>query len=107
MTYALEKLGNLLKRLQISVGQRMRGDLEITTHPKAKGIEVTVRYVGADEWYTIVGSPIESNITGACPHPSFARELYECVVRHLTTPRKIVDGNEESTSLLGFSPIVG
>jgi hypothetical protein len=32
------------------------------------------------------------------------RELPERVVEHLTTPRKIVDGNEESTSLLGFSP---
>jgi hypothetical protein len=82
----------------------VRGDLEIATRPKAEGIEVTVRYVGADEWYTVDGSPIESNNTGDLS-PAELRELHKRVVRHLTTPGKIVDGNEESTSLLGFSPV--
>jgi hypothetical protein len=35
--------------------------------------------------------------------PSKFDELHEIVVRHLTTPGMVVDGNEQATSLLGFS----
>src|ERR671932_83709 len=34
------------------------------------------------------------------------RELHKRVVRYLTTPGKIIDDNEDSTSLLGFFPIL-
>ena len=82
------------------------GELEVTTHPRARGIEVTVRYAGADEWYTVEGSPIELNNADSLS-PSKLRKLHERVVRYLTTPGPIVEGNEQPVSLLGFSPIHG
>lgn len=78
------------------------GDLEIATLPKGEGvIEVAVRYAGADEWYTVEGSPIESGNAGG---PSELRDLHEHIVEHLTTPGSVVEGNEEPVSLEGFSP---
>ena len=82
------------------------GELEVATHPRARGIEVTVRYAGADEWYTVEGSPIGLGNDNSLS-PSKLRKLHERVVRHLTTPGPIVEGNEQSVSLLGFSPISG
>lgn len=79
------------------------GDLEITTRPRAGGVEVAVRYAGADEWYTVEGSPIKSNNAGGS-FPSELRGLHEQVVWHLATPGPTVDGNEEPISLLAFSP---
>ena len=77
------------------------GELEVATYPRAGGIiEVAVRYAGADEWYTVEGSPIAANDAGELSYS----ELHERVVKHLTTPRIIVEGNEESASLQGFSP---
>ena len=79
------------------------GDLEVATRPvEAEGIEVMVRYAGAEEWYTVEGSPIElDNASGLAP-PKLG-ELHESVVRQLTTPGVVVEGNEQATSLLGFS----
>jgi hypothetical protein len=37
------------------------GELELLTHPSEAadgGLEVLVRYVSAEEWYTISGSPV-------------------------------------------------
>jgi hypothetical protein len=37
------------------------GELELLTHPSEAadgGLEVLVRYVGAEEWYTVSGSPV-------------------------------------------------
>ena len=81
------------------------GDLEIAMLPNAEGvIKVAVRYGGADEWYSVEGSPIEpGNIGGA----SKLRELHERIVEHLTTPGPVVEGNEEPVSLEGSSPTVG
>lgn len=82
-------------------------DLELTTRPlAAEGIEVTVRYAGADEWYTVEGSPIQLGKTSGLPK-SELRELHERVVGHLTTPGMVEEGNEQATSLLGFSPVAG
>ena len=78
------------------------GELEVATLPlAAKDITVMVRYAGADEWYTVEGSPIELGKVSGLP-PSKPRELHERVVRHLTTPGKVVDGNEQATSLLSL-----
>ena len=83
------------------------GELEVATrHLAAEDITVTVRYAGADEWYTVEGSPIELGKASGLP-PSKPRELHERVVRRLTTPGKVVDGNEQATSLLGLSPADG
>jgi hypothetical protein len=79
------------------------GELEVAMRPlAAEGAEVTVRYAGAEEWYTVEGSPIELDNAGSLTPPKRA-ELHESVVRHLTTPGMVVEGNEQATSLLGFS----
>jgi hypothetical protein len=75
------------------------GDLEISTRLLDAGLlEVHVRYAGAEEWYTVTGSPVPLD------DRSFSADLHERVVEHLTTPGPVVDGNEEPRSLLGFSP---
>jgi hypothetical protein len=79
------------------------GDLEVATRPlAAEDIEVTVRYAGADEWYTVEGSPIQLGKTSGLPK-SKLRELHESIVGHLTTPGMVVEGNERATCLRGFS----
>jgi hypothetical protein len=79
------------------------GDLEVATRPlEAEGIEVTVRYAGTEEWYTVEGSPLKLDNANSLTPPKFG-QLHESVVRHLTTPGMVVDGNEQATSLLGFS----
>lgn len=83
------------------------GDLEVATRPlAAEYIEVTVRYAGAEEWYTVEGSPIQLGKISSLPK-SELRELHESVVGHLTTPGMVVESNEQATSLLGFSPVAG
>ncbi len=79
------------------------GDLEIATRSTETGIiEVVVRYAEANEWYAVEGSPIKP---GGSSGGSFELdELHERIVEHLTKPGKIVDGNEEPTSLMGFYP---
>ncbi len=78
------------------------GELEIATRPtNTEIIEVSVRYAGASEWYAVEGSPIEPSGDGGS---SELNELHERIVDHLTTPGPTVDGNEEPTSLMGFSP---
>ena len=78
------------------------GDLELATHLKESAVEVTVRYAGADEWYAVGGGPIELGKVGSLS-TLVPRELHERVTRHLTTPGRILDGNEEPVSLRGFS----
>ena len=76
------------------------GELEVATRPRSGTIEVAVRYAGADEWYAVEGSPIAVNNADELSYS----ELHEHIVRCLTTPGMAVKGNEEPTSLRGFSP---
>jgi hypothetical protein len=78
------------------------GDLELATYSRSDGVEVAVRYAEADEWYTVEGSPIERGKTGGLS-PTELHELHEHIVGHLTSSGAIVEGNEQPTSLLGFS----
>lgn len=75
------------------------GQLEISTRPRAGSLEVRVRYAGAEEWYTVEGSPADLEITGDLS-PS---ELHERVVEHLGRPGPVVTGNEQPASLRGLS----
>ncbi len=77
------------------------GDLEITTRPRTGGIEIAVRYAGADDWYTVEGSPIDPSNAGG---PLELRKLHERIVRQLTTPGRIIEGTGDPTSLRGFAP---
>lgn len=73
------------------------GELEIVTRLVAEGLRVSVRYAEADGWYAVAGSPV-------LPGDRFSpADLHERVVEHLTRPGETVDGNEEPTSLRGFS----
>ena len=74
------------------------GDLEIATRLDAEKLYVSVRYAGAEEWYTVTGSPVSLGERFSLT------DLHELVVSHLTSPRPVVDGNEEPVSLEEFSP---
>jgi hypothetical protein len=76
------------------------GNLEIATHLlDACGLlDVRVRYAGAEEWYTVAGSPV-------APGDSYpTADLHKRVVEYLSTPALVVGGNEEPTSLRRFPP---
>jgi hypothetical protein len=74
------------------------GDLEIATRLRNAGLlDVHARYAGAEEWYTVTGSPV------ALDDHSSTADMHGRVVEFLTTPGPVVDGNEEPKSLLGFS----
>lgn len=70
------------------------GELDLLCRPEADGLRVAVRYAGADEWYTVSGSPIR---IGGNPGDAPGR-----ILRHLSTPGPVVDGNEKAVSLEGF-----
>lgn len=67
------------------------GDLELLTRPgkNGGGLEALVRYAGAEEWYTVSGSPL-----GEQPGDGDRRAAHEAVLALLTTPGPTQDGNE-------------
>lgn len=71
------------------------GELELLCRPGASGLDVLVRYAGADEWYTVSGGPVR--VQGD-PDDTLGP-----VVRHLSTPGPVVDGNEKAVTLEGFA----
>lgn len=79
------------------------GDLEISTRAEVDALGVFVRYSGAEEWYTVEGSPI-SLADKAPPSPNELRELHQRVLDHLRSPGRVVDGNELPVSLEPFHP---
>ena len=73
------------------------GDLELLTRPsevRDSGLEVLVRYAGAEEWYTVTGSPVAA---GGEDH----RALHEAVLGRLTTSGLVAGGNEQPVDLRG------
>jgi hypothetical protein len=87
--------------MTVEVGA-VTGELEAVTRPKERTLEVLVRYAGAKEWYTVEGSPIVLENTAGLSSFKLC-ELHKRVVRHLTVPGAIVNGNEEPTSLREYS----
>ncbi len=67
------------------------GELEVCTKPGEGRVEVTIRYVGADEWYVVEGSPVEDR-----------EGCHERVVETLTTSGRKEGFNEEPVSVLGL-----
>lgn len=66
------------------------GDLELLTRPGENGgLEALVRYAGAEEWYTVTGSPL-ADPPGGKDHSA----SHETVLAMLTTPGPKQDGNE-------------
>ncbi len=70
------------------------GELELLCRSEAGGLRVEVRYAGADEWYTVSGSPV--GVQGE------QNETRDQVLERLTTPGPVVDGNEKPVTLDGF-----
>lgn len=79
------------------------GDLEISTRAGGDTLGVWVRYAGAEEWYTVEGSPISLS-KKAPPSPDDLRDLHQRVLGHLRNPGRVVDGNELPASLASFEP---
>jgi hypothetical protein len=77
------------------------GDLELATRAEGDALEVSVRYAGAEEWYTVEGSPIPLTDT-AHSSPDELYELHQQILAHLTRPGRVVDGNELPVSLESF-----
>jgi hypothetical protein len=73
------------------------GELELVTRLESQGADISVRYAGAEECYTVEGSPVCAGSGLSLP------ALHERIVAHLTTPGDIVNGNEEARSLRNFS----
>lgn len=73
------------------------GELELRTLPEAGLLDVRVRYAGAEEWYTVTGSPVP--LSG---EETDLGELHERVVARLTSPGPVEDENEEAASLRGI-----
>jgi hypothetical protein len=70
------------------------GDLELLTRPGEGGaLEALVRYAGAEEWYTVAGSPVGAG--GGEDH----RASHEAVLARLTTPGPVEGGNEQPVGL--------
>ncbi len=70
------------------------GELELLCRPEAEGVHVAVRYAGADEWYTVSGSPVQ--VRGD------ENETRDQLLERLTTPGPVVDGNEKPVTLDGL-----
>ena len=75
------------------------GDLELLTRPGEAGdggLEVLVRYAGAEDWYTVSGSPV-AKPAGGEDH----RAAHEAILERLTTHGPVEGGNELPVDLLG------
>ena len=76
----------------------LTGELELLTRPSEAGegrLEALVRYAGAEEWYTVSGSPVGEGGKERCsPH--------EAALARLTTPGPLEDGNELPVDLRGW-----
>lgn len=59
------------------------GELELETRIESEGLDVMVRYAGAEEWYTVVGSPMGSPVEVTGP----AGEPPHCIGRYWNASR--------------------
>jgi hypothetical protein len=75
------------------------GELELLTRATPDGgIEAMVRYSGAQDLYTVSGSPVR----GVAEHPDQAehRAAHERILETLMTPGRVESGNEMPVDLL-------
>jgi hypothetical protein len=74
------------------------GELELLTRVGSGGdIEAMVRYAGAQDLYTVLGSPVRA--VSAHPDQVEHRATHERILETLTTPGRIESGNEMPVDL--------
>jgi len=78
------------------------GELELQTRatPDGSGIEAMVRYAGAQDLYTVSGSPVRAATLSERAGQAEHRATHERILVSLTTPGMIEDGNEKPVELL-------
>jgi hypothetical protein len=76
------------------------GELELLTRVTADGIgiEAMVRYAGAQDLYTVSGSPVHA--VSERPDQVEHRAAHERILETLTTPGRVESGNEMPVDLL-------
>jgi hypothetical protein len=76
------------------------GELELLTRltPDGGDIEAMVRYAGAQDLYTVSGSPVRA--VSERPDQVEHRAAHERILETLTTPGKVESGNEQPVGLL-------
>ena len=76
------------------------GDLELLTRPTpdGRGVEALVRYQGAQDLYTVFGSPVKA--ISRFPDTVEHQQAHERILVALTTPGVVEKGNERPVSLL-------
>jgi hypothetical protein len=75
------------------------GELELLTRVTPDGsIEAMVRYAGAQDLYTVSGSPVHA-VSGQ-PDRVEHRTAHERILEALTTPGRVESGNELPVDLL-------
>jgi hypothetical protein len=76
------------------------GELELLTRvtPDGGGIEVMVRYAGAEDLYTVPGSPVHA--VSERPDQVEHRAALERILETLTTPGRVESGNEMPVDLI-------
>jgi hypothetical protein len=81
--------------MTVEVGA-ITGDLELITRPTADGhsIEALVRYAGADDFYTISGSPVPTTNTET------HEDHHQRILEQLTTPGRVEPMGERSVDLM-------
>jgi hypothetical protein len=74
------------------------GELELQTNATPDGtVEAKVRYAGAQDLYTISGSPVRT--VSERPDQAAHRAAHERILETLTTPSNVESGNEKPVDL--------
>ena len=77
------------------------GELELLTRltPDGSAVEVMVRYAGAQDLYTVSGSPVRAATLSERSDQVEHRAAHECILEALTTPGAVSGGNEMPVDL--------
>lgn len=76
------------------------GELEISTRAEEdERFTVSVRYVGADEWYTVPGSPVRIAATPEVELRDTHQALHQRILEQLRRPGPVRDGNEQPVDI--------
>ena len=77
------------------------GELELLTRPTFDGIEAMVRYAGAQDFYTVSGSPVGTGALSERPDQVEHGAAHGRILETLKTPGAVSGGNEIPVDLSG------